>query len=567
MAFIVKKKIHGREYYYLNENKRVNGKVKTKTLAYLGKNRKEAERKAKEILMKQSEKQLKKEVMKDNSKNIGKSKKIDISQEDSTPISIEELATFCKRKGFVYPSGEIYGGFAGFWDFGNLGTELKNNIKKEWWKFHVYERQDIVGMDGSIITNPKTWEASGHIDNFIDVFVVDKKTGEKFKVDKNEIKNYEKKDYEIKGEFNPMFTTMVGPSASESAKAYLRPETAQLIFTNFKAVYENSRLKLPCGIAQIGKAFRNEIAPRDFLFRAREFEQMEMEYFVNPNEEYCPYEIPETEVLVYSAEAQLQGKQPEKMKIKTALKKGIIKKEWHAYWLATELSWFFNLGANSEKFRIRQHFPEELSHYSSDTWDLEYNFPFGWKELEGIADRGNYDLSQHEKFSGKDLSVDSGTGEKVLPAVVCEPSLGVERAFLVFMFDSYFYDNERNNVILKLNPKLAPVKAAVFPIVKGDKFEKIARNVYEELKKEFNVVYDASGSVGRRYARADEQGTVTCVTIDGDSLKYKSVTIRDRDTTDQIRIKIPELRDILRKVIIDGKSILEFGKKVNTRVK
>ncbi len=555
MAFIVKKKIHGGEYFYLNENKRVNGKVKTKTLAYLGKTRKDAEKKAKEILNKKEKEQMKTE-----------------SESHNQPIelSIEELATFCKRKGFVYPSGDVYGGFAGFWDFGHLGVELKNNIKKSWWKFHVTQRDDIVGIDGSIITHPKTWEASGHVESFSDIFVVCKKCKKPNKIDKGELGKTKCEfcggDYDEKTskEFKLMFETTVG----EDSKGYLRPETAQLIFTNFKSVYENARMKLPCGIAQVGKAFRNEIAPRDFLFRSREFEQMEIEYFINPEKEACPYKIPDVEILVYDEKAQEKNKEPVKMKIKDALKKKIIKKDWHAYWLATEFLWFKNLGANPENFRIRQHKKYELSHYSTDTWDLEYKFPFGWKELEGIADRGDYDLSQHEKFSKKDLKVfDSETGKKILPHVVCEPSLGVERAFLVFMFDSYFYDKKRENIVLKIHPRLAPIKVAIFPIVKTNKkILKLSKEVYNSLKKDFNIVFDLGGSVGRRYSRADETGVPFCITVDELSLDKKDVTIRLRDSTEQMRIKISKLKEILKKGL-EGEDIKKFGKLVDTRKK
>jgi glycyl-tRNA synthetase len=568
MAFIVKKKINEKDYYYLNENKRVDGKVKTKTIAYLGKNKKVAEKKFKEILKTKGlseaidkKKELVPEKMKiETEKTIGKKIKTGLGSQP-TEISIEELAAFCKRKGFVYQSAEIYGGLAGFWDFGNLGVELKNNIKKEWWKYHIFQREDIVGIDGSIITNPKVWEASGHVDHFVDVAVVNKKTKEKFKVDKFEAEKYQNDPkFEIKGEFNPMFITNVGPITSDSMKSYLRPETAQLIFANFKNVYENARLKLPCGIAQIGKAFRNEIAPRDFLFRSREFEQMEIEYFIKKDMK-CPYKIPEEEVLIYSAEAQEKNKEPVNMKISEAFEKKIIKKDWHAYWLATELKWFKELGANPKNFRIRQHFKNELSHYSTDTWDLEYKFPFGWKELEGIADRGNFDLSQHEKFSGKDMKIfDEDSKEKIIPEVICEPSMGIERAFLVFMLDSYCYDKERENVVLKLHPLLSPIKAAVFPIVKGPKFEKIAEGIVKNLRQEWNILYDKSGSIGRRYARNDEIGTPFCITIDGDSLKNKDVTIRDRDTKKQIRVKIEGLSDILRKLIEKRMKFEKAGK-------
>ncbi len=556
MAFIVKKTIHNKEYYYLNESKRIDGKVKTKTLAYLGKTKKEAEKKAKEFL--ERPKKIKE-------KTRAKNAPTKLIKKD---ISIEELAVFCKRKGLIYQSGEIYGGFAGFWDFGPVGVELKNNLKKEWWKYHVYSRDDVVGIDGSIITHPLVWKASGHVDSFSDIFVVCKKCKKPGKVDKNELGkkkcencggNYEEATAK---EFELMFKTNVG----EGGESYLRPETAQLIFTNFKSVQDNARMKLPFGIAQIGKAFRNEIAPRDFLFRSREFEQMEIEYFIKPDQK-CLYKIPNVSVLVYSEENQKKEQEPVKMKIKEAFEKGIIRKDWHAYWLATELNWFSDLGANPDNFRIRQHEKDELSHYSTDTWDIEYKFPFGWKELEGIADRGNYDLRQHEKFSKKDLKIfDEKTREKFLPNVICEPSLGVERALLVFLFDSYYHDEKRDNIVLKLHPKLAPIKAAVFPIIKKPQFEKISDAIVKDLAKEWNVVYDKSGSIGRRYSRNDEIGTPFCITIDDKTPKDETVTIRDRDTTKQVRIKIKELKNAIRESL-DGKSILDFGKQIDTRIK
>ncbi|MFH1327208.1 MAG: glycine--tRNA ligase [archaeon] len=549
MAFVVKKKIHGKEYYYLNENKRVGGKVKTKTLAYLGKNKVDAEKKAKSIIQKPQK--FEKE-------------KLGVEHKE---ISVEDLNTFCKRKGFAYQSGEIYGGFAGFWDFGGLGIELKNNIKNSWWDFHVRNRDDLVGIDGSIITHPKVWKASGHVDSFSDVFVVCKKCKKPGKVDKSELGKIKCDcggEYDNKNvrDVKLMFETNVG----EFGKAYLRPETAQLIFTNFKLVAENERLKLPFGIAQIGKAFRNEIAPRDFLFRSREFEQMEIEYFTKPNQK-CIYKITDIDILIYSAEDQEAGKDPKKMNIKEALNKKIINLDWHAYWLAQEVEWFKSLGANIEKFRIRQHKKDELAHYSQDCWDLEYQFPFGWKELEGIADRGDYDLKKHEEFSKKDLKIfDEESKEKILPVVVAEPSLGVERAFLVFMFDSYYFDKNRENVVLKLNPKLAPVKAAVFPIIKNKEYEDIAQSIVDDLRKEFNIAYDKSGSIGRRYSRNDEIGTPMCITIDDQTPKDKSVTVRWRDTTDQVRIKIKDLKEIVRKVI-DGEDLLKLGRFVQTRKK
>ncbi len=559
MVFIVKKKIHGREYYYLNENKRVldekgGTKVKTKTLAYLGKTKEEAEKKKEEILKKLSKE---KNIMDE------KNQKSKMEKEENN-ISIDEMATFCKRRGFVYPSGDIYGGLAGFWDLGHLGVELNNNLKKYWWNFHVYKRRDIVGIDGSIITNPKVWEASGHVGHFVDIAVINKKTKEKFKVDKHELNDYkEDSNFEVKGEFNPMFTTQVGPVKEGSLKSYLRPETAQIIFTNFKYVQENARMKLPFGIAQIGKSFRNEIAPRDFLFRTREFEQMEIEYFINPNKS-CPYEIGESEILVCSEEMQNQKEETKKMTFKEAYEKKIIKTKWHAYWLEKEFSWFVNLGANPSKFRIRQHVSDEKSHYALDTWDLEYEFPFGWKELLGMANRTDYDLIQHEKFSKKDLKIfDDETGEKILPHVVCEPSLGVGRDLLVFLFDSYFYDEKRKNIVLKLHPKLAPIKAAIFPIIKKEDYEKVSLDVFELLSEEWNVIYDKSGSIGKRYARNDEVGTPFCITVDEKSLDRNDVTIRDRDTAKQIRVKVSELKDVLRKLINKKIDFEEVGEIVD----
>jgi glycyl-tRNA synthetase len=467
--------------------------------------------------------------------------------------TIDELAAFCKRKGFITKSGEIYGGISGFWDYLFLGSELKKNIKDWWWNFHVTQRADIQGIDGAIITHPEVWKASGHVDNFIDFIVTNKKTKEKFKIDPSEVPEYEKsKDYIVEGSFNPMFSTNVGPEPTKSSKAYLRPETAQLIFANFKAVFEGARMKLPAGIAQIGKSFRNEIAPRNFIFRCREFEQMEIEYFIKPNQK-CPYEIPDIEVLILPSES----KTPTKMSIKQAHKKKIIKKDWHAYWLAKELLWFKSLGANLENFRLRQHDKKELSHYSTDTWDLEYNFPFGYKELEGIADRGNYDLSQHEKFSKTKMQIlDEETKERFIPHVICEPSLGVERALLVFLYEAYA-QNKKGETILKLHPKLAPVKAAVFPLVKKPEFENIAEQIVKDLRKKYNVNYDKSGSVGRRYARNDEIGTPYCITIDDKTLEDNTVTIRNRDTTEQKRVKIEKLKTILEK-LIEGE--IEFEK-------
>lgn len=494
-------------------------------------------------------------------------------------LTIDELATFCKRKGFVYPNSEIYGGMSGFFDYGPLGVELKNNIKQEWWKAHVQSRQDIVGIDGSIITHPKVWEASGHVSNFTDIMAKCGKCGNSVRADhiveektksstagmsaqqlqqligKHGVRcpRCGSDDFSVSKPFNLMFTTTVGPSEGREATAYLRPETAQLIFADFKLVQENARMKLPFGIAQVGKAFRNEIAPRDFLFRCREFEQMEVEYFVHHNKiGDCPYvaEFYSCDLNVLTSEMQKSGQPHKKMKVKDMLDKKVIL-PWHAYWLAFEQQWFVNLGAKAENIRIRQHVKEEKSHYATDTWDLEYSFPFGWKELEGIANRSDYDLQQHIKASSRDLTYfDAETGSKVVPHVVAEPSLGVDRTFLVFLFDAYEYDPKRENVVLHLHPKLAPIKAAVFPLLSNkEELVAAAKKVYDALKNDFACSYDESGSIGRRYARMDEVGTPYCITVDFDSLQKHDVTIRDRDSTKQVRIKIKDLPTVLQQLL------------------
>ncbi len=487
-------------------------------------------------------------------------------------ITIDELAAFCRRKGFAYPSGEIYGGLSGFWDFGPLGTELARNLKNEWWKFHVRNREDVEGIDGSIITNPKVWAASGHIENFVDIVVICRKCKSKSKIDKHELGKARCDkcggEYESKGEFNPMFVTKVGAIKDEAVNAYLRPETAQSIFVNFKNVFESTRAKLPFGIAQIGKAFRNEIAPREFLFRAREFEQMEIEYFIKKGTR-CPYidEIGKLEISFYSAEMQKKTKEGKKMKIIDAWKKKIIG-DWQAYWLAQEYFWFLMLGANPGNFRARQHTKDEKSHYALDTWDLEYNFPMGWRELQGFSNRGNYDLMQHQKASGKSFEVfDEDTKERFIPEVACEPSLGVGRAFLVFLLDAYEHDRKRENVVLHLHPKLSPYKAAILPIVSKGEIAEVAYEVFRDLKEDFNVLFDKSGSIGRRYSRNDEIGTPYCITIDEESLKKKTATIRDRDSTKQIRVKINDLKKVIDELVRDKIVFEDAGKIVETRVK
>ena len=524
MAFIVKKKISGKEYYYLNENKRVDGKVKTKTLAYLGKDKKEAEKKMNKILNKEPEEK---------------------------GISIEDLTQFCKAKGFIFRSSDIYGGFSGFWDFGPLGVELVNNIKREWWKYFVQMRRDVFGMEGSIISHPRTWKASGHLNEFKDIAVVCKKCKKSTKLDPNELGK--KKcgcggEFEKIGEFNLLFKTKVG--ALDSEDAYLRGETAQGMFMDFKLIHQTSRAQLPFGISQIGRCFRNEIAPRDFLFRSREFQIAEIEFFTNPEENKCNLldkKHLDLEINFLSSETQEKGKEEiKKTTIKSLLKNKKLN-EWHAYWLAEQILWFKSM--NLDKIKIREHTKDELSHYSSATFDIDFEYPFGSKEVAGIANRGQYDLKQHEKESKQSLEIfDEKSGKKVLPSVI-EPTFGVERIFLAEISNSYCYDEKRKNIVLRLPGKISPIKASIFPIVKKPEFEKIALEVFNDLKKEFNVSYDESGSIGRRYARNDEVGTPYCITVDGDSIKNKDVTIRDRDSTKQIRVKISELKDKIRKLL------------------
>jgi len=578
MVFIVKQKIKGRDYYYLRESKREGKKVKSICLGYLGKTRKDAEEKFKNFIkqkeeMSKKQEKITKEPIKEQVKDSRQAhSKLTIDDKSKSIQSIEEIATFCKKKGFVFSSSEIYGGFSGFWDFGPLGVELFNNIKQDWWNFFVQEKENIVGIDASIISHPRTWKASGHISGFSDVAVMCKKCKKSIKIDKSEVGKIKCDcggDYEVQGEFNLLFKTKVG--ALDSQEAYLRGETAQGMFLDFKSIVQTGRVKLPFGIAQIGKCFRNEIAPRDFLFRSREFTIGEFEFFIHPDETKCELldkEHLNVKIRFLDAETQLKGKQELK---ETSIGKILKEKrlgEWHAYWLAEQMLWFRRIGIGMNKLKIREHTKQELSHYSSATFDIDFEYPFGSLELAGNANRGQYDLNQHIKESKEKLEIfDEKTGKNIVPRVI-EPTFGMERVFLSVLSQAYSYDSERGNIVLKLPSKLAPIKAAIFPIVKTDeKFVKFAREVYNDLKKEFNISYDASGSVGRRYSRNDEIGTVACITVDGQSLKDKSITIRDRDTTEQVRVKISELRDIMRKVVNEGESILSFGKKVNTRVK
>lgn len=551
MSYIVKQKVNGKDYFYLRKAVRENGKVKSKSIAYLGKTREEAEIKFKEIIKNPD---LPKNKMQDKKE----SEKIENSLVQKK-ISIDELAKFCKEKGFIFRSSDIYGGFAGFWDFGPLGVELFNNIKKDWWKFFVHEKENMVGLDASIISHPRTWKASGHIENFNDVAVICKKCKTPFKIDKSEVGKVNCKcggEFEVKGEFSLMFKTKVG--ALNAEEAYLRGETAQGMFMDFKLVQQTSRMQLPFGIAQAGKCFRNEIAPRDFLFRSREFNIAEFEFFINPEDKKCNL-LDEDHLNVkfkfLSEETQHKNLDIlEETTIKELLDKNKLD-EWHAYWLAEQILWYNSI--NLFEIKIREHTKEELSHYSSATFDVDYEYPFGSVELGGNANRGQYDLTQHSKESKENMEIfDEKYGKKVLPRVI-EPTFGIERVFLGVLTKAYS-DDGRGNIVLQLPPRLAPVKAAVFPLIKREDFENIADEIVRDLKKEFNIAYDKSGSIGRRYARNDEIGTPFCITIDDDSLKNKDVTIRDRDTRIQKRIKIKELRNVLRELISGEKLFSEL---------
>ncbi|MEM0465480.1 MAG: glycine--tRNA ligase [Candidatus Pacearchaeota archaeon] len=586
--YIVKKTIGGKDYYSLRKSVREGDKVKSKFIAYLGKDKEQAEVKAKEI----EEKMKKNESFEDISKKDEEIFENDFNDE-KTIITIDELANFCKEKGFVFRSSDIYGGFSGFWDFGPLGVELFNNIKKDWWNYFVINRENIVGIEASVISHPKTWVASGHVSSFNDIMVFCKRYKRYFRADqliddvlkisvegksKEEILRVIKDNkqkfldsgYDLEEElktFNLMFKTEVGPSG-DGEIAYLRGETAQGMFMNFKLIQQTSRMQLPFGIAQIGRCFRNEISPRDFLFRCREFHIGEFEFFINPEEKECNLLTDvhkNLKIKLLDAETQNKGKNdPRDITIEEMLKEKRLE-PWHAYWLSEQVLWFNSIGLT--EIKIREHKKDELSHYSSATFDIDYEFSFGSKEIAGIANRGQYDLTQHEKYSGVSQSVyDEKYKNKVIPKVI-EPTFGMERIFLGILTKAYHYDKKRDYVVLKIPAKLAPIKAAVFPIVKQPQYVSLSEEIVRDLRKEFNVIYDKSGSIGRRYARNDEIGTPYCITIDEDSLKDNSVTIRDRDSTLQIRVKISNLKDILKKLIYREVSFRNAGKFVETRVK
>jgi glycyl-tRNA synthetase len=427
-------------------------------------------------------------------------------------VTMDKIVALCKRRGLIFPASEIYGGFGNTYDYGHYGVLLKNNVKDAWWKALVFDRDDVVALDSAIIQHPKTWEASGHLDGFSDPLVQCLgKCKQRFRLDHLQEEGGGDVCPTCGGElseprqFNLMFQTHVGPVADEGSVAYLRPETAQGIFLNYKNTLEFARKKPPFGIAQVGKSFRNEITARNFTFRTREFEQMEMEFFVPPDE------------------AQ----------------------RWYEYWCQERFDWYVRLGIRANHLRLRPHDPDELSHYSSGTSDVEYLFPIGWSELEGIANRGDFDLSAHAAASGKKLNFkDANAGVEFVPHVI-EPAAGADRAVLAFLCDAY--DEEEVNgelrTVLRLHPRLAPVKVAVFPLLRKDGHPELAQEVYKQLRERVPAEYDDGGNIGKRYRRQDEIGTPYGVTIDHQSLEDRTVTLRDRDSLAQERLPIDGLAD------------------------
>jgi len=423
----------------------------------------------------------------------------------TTDQTMQQIVSLCRRRAFIFQSSEIYGGLNGCWDYGPMGVELKRNIKALWWRDMVTRRTDIEGVDCSILMNAKVWEASGHVQSFTDPMVDCLQCRGRFRAD--HILNKQcptcgtKDKFTEVRHFNLMFKTFVGAMEDNSSQVFLRPETCQGIFANFDNVVNTSRVKIPFGIAQIGKAFRNEINPRNFTFRSREFEQMEMEFFCRPDKEEAG--------------------------------------RWFEYWKTERYNWYLKYGIQKEKLHLRIHDQNELAHYAAGCADIEYDFPFGRAELEGIANRTDYDLKRHAEFSKKDLSYfDQAANARYYPYVI-EPSAGADRATLAFLVDAYVEESERT--VLRFHPEVAPVKVAVFPLVNKEGMPEMAEKIFLDLKKRWNCYFDDKGAVGRRYRRQDEIGTPYCITVDGESVKSNSVTVRERDSMAQIRLSVDEL--------------------------
>jgi len=429
--------------------------------------------------------------------------------EETKKVEMEKIVSLCKRRGFVFQSSEIYGGLASCWDYGPLGVELKRNIKNYWWKKVVQERDDMVGIDASIMMHPQVWVASGHVAGFSDPLVECKDCRQRFRstdIDLSKCPNCGGALSEPRM-FNLMFKTFMGPVEDAANVVYLRPETAQAQFVNFENVQSTTRKKLPFGIAQVGKSFRNEITTGNFIFRTREFEQMEIEYFVKPGTD----------------------------------------EHWFDYWVNERLNYYVGLGIKRENLRLRQHDKEELAHYAKGCFDVDYNFPIGWSEIEGIANRGDFDLTQHSKFSGKTLDYfDEEKGERYLPYVI-EPSSGVDRTLLAVLVDAYDEEvaGKETRVVLHIKPEIAPVKVAILPLSRNEKLLPMSGEVSRLLRPHFMTQYDDAQSIGRRYRRQDEIGTPYCVTIDFQSLEDNQVTVRERDSMQQVRVPVSGLLDNL----------------------
>ncbi len=427
---------------------------------------------------------------------------------------MDKLVSLAKRRGFVFQSSEIYGGLGSVWDYGPLGVELKKNLKERWWRSMVHERGDIEGLDAAILMHARVWEASGHVEGFTDPLVDCRTCKARFRADQLDQFQCPQKPSKHPGEanqcdltaprmFNLMFKTFMGPVEEEAAVVYLRPETAQGIYVNYLNVMQAARQKIPFGIAQVGKAFRNEITPGNFIFRTREFEQMEMQFFVRPDED----------------------------------------ERWFDEWKEARMQWHLSLGIRAEKLRFHEHAPDELAHYAKKAFDIEYEFPFGWQEFEGIHNRTDFDLSRHQEFSGKKLEyMDPATRERFVPYII-ETSLGADRLALVVLVDAYREEEVEGEprVVLGLAPALAPIKAGIYPLVKKDGMPEVARRINDDLRRRFPVFYDDGGSIGRRYRRQDEAGTPFGITVDGQTLEDQTVTVRDRDTLVQERVHADQL--------------------------
>ncbi|MEE4312393.1 MAG: glycine--tRNA ligase [candidate division KSB1 bacterium] len=423
---------------------------------------------------------------------------------------MDKIVSLCKRKGFIFQSSEIYGGITSCYDYGPMGIELKKNIKEYWWRSMVVNRSDVEGLDAAILMHPRVWEASGHVSGFTDPLVDCKKCKHRFRADQIETDGICPDcggELTEERQFNLMFKTFMGPLEEAASVVYLRPETAQGIYVNFQNVQQASRQKVPFGIAQIGKAFRNEITPGNFTFRTREFEQMEMQFFVKPGTDG----------------------------------------EWFEYWKERRMNWYHHLQVDKNRLRFHQHGDDELAHYASAAFDVEYEFPFGTLELEGIHNRTDFDLTRHKEFSGKDMSYfDESTRERFIPYII-ETSAGVDRTLLTCLIDAYEEEQleKDTRVVLHLAPFIAPLKAAIFPLVKRDGMPEMAHKIESELREHFMVFYDEGGAVGRRYRRQDEVGTPFCITVDSQSLEDQTVTVRERDSMKQDRVAIDKLQPYL----------------------